>query len=450
MSTNSNGSKLVIAGSGFAGVWAALAAARRRKQLGANVEITVVSPNAFMGMRPRYYEPDLARSKIELSYLFDPVGIEHVCDKVTGIDKAGRYLTLETGRLHYDALIWAIGSAITPPSLDGARHLFSVDTFADAEILSEHLRNLPEKFGGDHSSATVVVVGAGFTGIETATEMVSRLRETFGGTTPARVMLIEKSPTIGPDFGPRARATIATALADMGVEIRVSTTLTSITNESMTLSTGEVIQTRTVVWTGGVRADERARLIGPPADPEGRLRVDATLRVLDSENIWAAGDVAHVLVDGVHPALMSCQHAIPQGKYAGHNAMSWLTGSTMKRYAQSLYLTCLDLGPRGGLVTLGFERDDIVCSGSDGKAFKQFINTDNIYPPLDGNVESMLRAAKPPSGGRTASAFMKWMLRSRLARSSITGRAGSGPAALEEARKRGAPKRQKEARSGGV
>ena len=102
---------------------------------------------------------------------------------------------------------------------------------------------------------------------------------------------------------------------------------------------------------------------------------------------------------------------------------------------QHRYITCLDLGAWGALITEGFDRDNVICSGADGKEFKRFINTSVIYPPLDRNAGSILRAAKPPGGGRLAAALTSLLLRSRLTRSSIARRGGSGPAALEEIRK---------------
>jgi len=219
---------------------------------------------------------------------------------------------------------------------------------------------------------------------------------------------------VGPEFGPHARSIIASALDALGVEIRTSTGVANVSSDSLTTNTGEVIRTHTVVWAAGVRANEAARLVGPAADAHGRLLVDNELRVMGTNGIWAAGDVAHALVDGKRVTMMSCQHAIPLGKHAGHNAMSALAGARSKPYAQHRYITCLDLGAWGALITDGFDRDNVICSGADGKEFKRFINTSVIYPPLDRNAGSILRAAKPPGGGRLAAALTSLLLRSRL------------------------------------
>lgn len=408
---------LVVVGSGFAGVWAALSAARERHALGRedDIEIRVISPHAYLGIRPRFYEAALADTTVELSRIFAPVGVAHVRDRVVGLDPAQRTLALGGGgTLRYDALVWALGSAVVRPSMPGAEHLHSVDTHGEAEALDRHLRRLAAT---PAEPETVVVVGAGFTGLEAATELVDRMKRRFRAP---RVVLVERAGHVAPEFGPDARAVIEAALAALGVEVRTGATVAELTEDRVTLTTGEAIAARTVVWTAGVHAHPATRGLGPPADALGRIAVDANLRV--SEAIWAAGDVARALVDGAQPAAMSCQHALPQGRYAGHNALRALAGRSPKRYEQRLYLTCLDLGAWGALLTCGFDRNRILASGADAKPFKQFINTVAIYPPLDGSAPSLYKAAALPPGGRIAAALTRWAVGSRRVRKLIVAR----------------------------
>lgn len=410
---------LVIVGSGFAGVWAALAAARERRALGLDDEIAirVVSPSRVLGIRPRFYEASLAGTTVELASLFAPVGIEHVHAAAIGLDTQRKTLQLEGNvSLPYDALVWAVGSALMRPALPGAERLYSVDTFADAQALDQHLRALER-------GATVVIVGAGFTGLEAATEMVARVQR-FAG----RVVLLQRSQHVAPDYGPAGRAVIERALDELGVERRTGVTLAEVTADAAILSNGESIATRTVVWTAGVQAHAGTRWLGPAADASGRIAVDDTLRVADG--IWAAGDVARVIVDGTNVAAMSCQHASPQGRYAGHNALRWLAGRAPKRYEQHLYLTCLDLGSWGALITCGFERDRIIAVRDDAKPFKRFINETLIYPPR-GDAEALLRAAAPPPGGRVASTLFRWAVSNRYLRAKIIARATSAQVSRE-------------------
>lgn len=425
---NQSAPRLVVVGSGFAGVWAALAAARNRHETGHAARVTVVSPSATLGIRPRFYEDDLARSQVELTYLFAPVDVRHVRAAVTGIDVGASRLVTNTGPIPYDALVLAAGSTMLAPSIAGAEHVFSVDTHADAVALRRHLDALGAEPGAD----TMVVVGAGFTGIEVAAELIATMRAKLGPK--ARVVLIEKAATIAPDFGPRARAVIEEALESLGIETRTSAGVESVGADSVTLENGERIAARTVVWATGLRASPLGATLGVPVDSLGRLAVDATLRVRELDNVWAAGDTARAQVDATHTAVMSCQHAMPQGRFAGHNAMGWLLGQAPKEYAQRLYLTCLDLGAWGALMTRGFDRNDILCTGADGKAMKRFINTSAIYPPLDGDAASLRKAAKPHAEGALHAAVLGELARLRFVRSAAISGATNGPEALARAR----------------
>jgi NADH dehydrogenase len=428
--TGEHSKRLVVVGGGFAGVWSALAAARRRRELELTdaVAVTVVSPDEFLGIRPRFYEDDLTRLRVPLSRLLPPVGIEHLATTVTGLDIENRVLHTPSGAVAYDALIVATGSELMAPALHGATFLHNVDTFGAAEALALHLGGLADN--RTPGAATAVVVGSGFTGLETAAAMGARLGAALGPKSRPRVVLVEREPEIAPEFGPDARAVIEKALACLGTEVVTSNTVVSVDGRGVVLGDGAEIEAGTVIWAGGVRARPIPGL--PPGwyGPQGRLDVGATLRVPGLDGIWAAGDAARASVDGSHDAMMCCQHAMPQGKYAGYNAMSWLGGSEEKPYEQRLYVTCLDLGPWGALLTTGFGRNKVVAAGPDAKRFKRYINTSAIYPPLDGQPESLLAAAGPPAGGRVASAVLAKVIASSTARSAVMARAVDGPAAL--------------------
>lgn len=193
--------RVLVAGSGFAGLWAALGAARRLDDLGVDsVDVTAVSPKPFHDIRVRNYERDLGPSRIPLSRLLDPVGVGHVTAEVVAVDPAAATVrTADGATLGYDRLVLAVGSRVAKPDIPGlAEFGFDVDTYDAALRLQDHLRSLQR---GDAASATVVVVGAGLTGIETASELPARVADALGpGVTP-RVVLVDRSPHVGSDMG---------------------------------------------------------------------------------------------------------------------------------------------------------------------------------------------------------------------------------------------------------
>ena len=177
-------SRVLVLGSGFAGLWAALGAARRLDELGGPpgaVGVTVVSSQPFHDIRVRNYEADLSACRIPLQNLLDPAGVGHITADVTGIDAAAATVTTADGAsLGYDRLVLALGSRVAKPDLPGlAEFGYDVDTYDGAMRLQAHIRDLAGH-AADPANATAVVVGAGLTGIETASELPGMLSDSVG------------------------------------------------------------------------------------------------------------------------------------------------------------------------------------------------------------------------------------------------------------------------------
>jgi NADH dehydrogenase len=236
-------------------------------------------------------------------------------------------------------------------------------------------------------------VGAGFTGIEVATEMPARLNKA-GLSGDRRVILVDPNPVVGETIGEQARPIVGEALAALGVETRLNVTVTSVDTGSVSLSSGETIPTRTVVWCAGMRASPVAQTIAVEHDRLGRLHVDQFMRVAGATNIFAAGDVAACLVDGEHSSVMSCQFARPMGRFAGNNVVAELLGQPMLPLDIDWYVTVLDLGAWGAVYTVGWDRQ-LSTSGAAAKATKRTINRQRIYPPRNGVRAELLAAAAP-------------------------------------------------------
>lgn len=390
---------VVVIGAGFAGLWAALGAARRLDELGVpagTVDITVLSAQPFHDIRVRNYETELSACRIPLADLLDPVGIAHVAAEVTDIDTGARSVATSGGVAHrYDRLVLASGSHVVKPDIPGlAEFGFDVDTHDGALALRRHLSRLADG-PPTPAAASVVVVGAGLTGVETACELPNRLRALFSrGTLAPRVILVDRNPAVGSDMGDSARPVIEEALSHNGVEIRTAVGVTEVTRRGVSLSSGERLEAATVVWCAGMRASSLTEQLPVPRDGLGRVRVDDYLRVVGVPSVFAAGDVAAARMDDEHLSVMSCQHGRPMGRYAGYNVISDLLGEPMLTLRIPWYVTVLDLGPAGAVYTEGWDRV-VVSTGARAKATKQTINTRRIYPPLSRSRAELLAAAAP-------------------------------------------------------
>jgi NADH dehydrogenase len=392
--------RILVLGGGFAGLWAAVGAARKLDEIGsagAEVEILVVDRNPYHNIRVRNYEIDLNTVAIPLAEVLDPIGVKHRTAEVQSIDVAKQQVVVAARggpeTLAYDRLVLTLGSELVRPDIPGlAVHGFDVDTYAAAVRLNAHVAALATTPASPGRS-TVVVAGAGFTGIEVATEMPRKLALAL----PAdehRVVLVDHNSAVGMTIGAHARPVISAALAALGIEVRLGAKVIAVDATGIALASGEIIPAQTVVWCAGMRASPLAAMLPLARDRLGRAPVDAFMRVVGLANVFAAGDVASGMVDREHCTVMSCQFARPMGRFAGHNVVADLLGRPMLQLQIDWYVTVLDLGTWGALYTVGWDRQ-VCSSGASAKAIKETINQKRIYPPRGGTRKDILAAAAP-------------------------------------------------------
>lgn len=389
--------RIVIVGVGFAGLWSALAAKRlaslTKKE--DKIEVLVIAPEPSLVIRPRLYETNPAALAHPLSSLFADTGIQFIQGVVETIHPETHIVHVRSpagveSKVGYDRLILAAGSSVVKPKeITGLeQYAFDIDSQDSAIKLEAHLVKL-SSFPSSPARDTVVVCGAGFTGIEVAAELPKRLDHIPN----ARVILIEKSGEVGASLGPGPRPIISQALEELGIVAKHGSGVASIDPEGVTLASGEHIKTKTVIWTAGVRATSLTQQIPGDKDTLSRLHVDQNLRVPSADGIYATGDAASVYTDDKgHYALMSCQHALQLGRVSGHNAAAELLGEPLVNYKQSAYITCLDLGSWGAVLTAGWERKPKIA-GDLAKRVKGYINQKIIYPPE--NAQEALIWANP-------------------------------------------------------
>jgi NADH dehydrogenase len=391
---------IVIVGAGFAGMWAALSATRLLAAHGrSNVTVSVLAPQAELRIRPRFYEPNAHQLTAPIGELFKAVGVDFIKGTAQHIDvqqKRIEYVdTLgERQQCAYDKLILASGSGLALPNTPGvAEHAFNVDQIEEAIRLEEHLKSLADR-PASRARNTVVVAGGGFTGIETATEMPARLRAALGDNADIEVIIVDRGDTVGASLGAEIAESIALACTELGVKWRLKSSVVSVDAIGVTLADGQRIDSHTVIWTTGVRASTLTEQIPGERDSLGRLHVDGHLQVIGQPDIFATGDVAHAATDhlGNH-ALMTCQHAIMLGRFAGHNIAAQILGVAPTPYSQPKYVTCLDLGAWGAVYTEGWDRQ-VKLTGQEAKSLKHQINTVWIYPPA-ANRDAAWAAADP-------------------------------------------------------
>ena len=328
---DARGGTLVLGG-GYAGAWVA----RLLGRAGA----TIVGPENFVLFTPLL--PEAASGTLEPRHVVVPLRpmcphAELVLGRVTAVDWDARLARVETDagalELRFRRAVVALGSVSRTLPVPGlADHGHGFKDLADAIALRNHvLRRLeaaeaaPERAEAE-SHLAFVFVGAGYAGVEALAELSDLVEDALRfyprlRAVPRRWVLVDAAPKILPEIPTRLGDYAARELRERGVEIHTGTTLESAEDDAVTLSNGERIATRTLVWTAGVRANPVLGELDLPLDPRGRVLVDPFLRVQGLEHVWALGDCAavpNVATPGVVDPPTS-QHALRQARAVARN-----------------------------------------------------------------------------------------------------------------------------------
>ena len=314
---------IVVIGGGYAGTLAA-----NHLRLRSDVEITLVNPRRVFVERIRLHQL-AARSgtaAVDYSTLLGE-GIRLVVDSAERINSADRRIELTSGAiLDYDYLIYAVGSTgAVPATVPGATEFaYPIAEFEHAERLRDALDEL-------HPDAPVTVVGAGLTGIETASELAERGR---------RVTLV-CGGVLGPSLSGPGRRSVAKWLRRLGVDVLETAAVREVGPDAVVLTDGALLSSAVTVWTAGFGVPELAARSGLRTDELGRLLTDETLTSVDDPHIVAAGDAA---APSDQPLRMSCQAAIPLGAQGANTVLSRIAGTPPAVVNQAFTGQCISIG----------------------------------------------------------------------------------------------------------
>jgi NADH dehydrogenase len=314
---------VVVIGGGYAGTLAA-----NHLRLRSDVEITLVNPRPMFVERIRLHQLAARSGTAAVDYgTLLGEGIRLVVDSAERINSADRQIELASSFvLDYDYLIYAVGSTgAVPPAVPGAVEF----AYPIAEL--EHAERLRGALDELHPGAPVTVVGAGLTGIETASELAGQGR---------RVSLV-CGGVLGPSLSPTGRRSVAKWLRRLGVDVLEMAVVGEVRPEAVVLADGALLSSAVTVWTAGFGVPDLAVRSGLRTDALGRLLTDETLTSVDDPRIVAAGDAA---APSGQPLRMSCQAAIPLGAQAANTVLSRIAGTPPAVVNQAFTGQCVSVG----------------------------------------------------------------------------------------------------------
>jgi NADH:ubiquinone reductase (H+-translocating) len=335
--------RIVIVGGGFAGIGCARALAKHEH----HAEVTLIDRHDYHQFLPLLYQVatfQLSGSDVavDLAKVFDRRdNVEVRLGEVSAVDPDAMRVTLSDGStVDGDYLVLAAGSRANFFNTPGAELAYPLYSLGDALRLRAHVLELFEEAERDPSKAdsgllTLVVVGAGATGTEVAGALADLIRDVMPsrfGDLPdehARIVIVDGGHAVLGPFSPKAHDYASKVLTERGVEIRLGTTVKSITPDHVELSDGDTIATRCVIWGGGIQASPLAASTGLPQGRGGRIDVQEDLTVAGHPHVFVVGDLANIpSPDGrSYPQLGSV--ALQSGQCAAKNILADIDGEEM-------------------------------------------------------------------------------------------------------------------------
>jgi NADH dehydrogenase len=337
---------VIIVGGGFAGVGCA-----RRLAEHEDVRVTVLDRNNYHQFQPLLYQVatcQLASSDITFSLrrLFhEHANVDVKLVEVAAIDPATRTVTTsDGGSFSGDVVVLAAGSQPNFFRTPGAdRHAFPLYSLDHAQRLRSRILGVFEDADRDpelvdRGALNFVVVGGGATGVEIAGALADMIHDTMSveyrdlAVAGAQVHVVDLGHALLAPFSEHAHDYVAKMLHRKGVHVHLGVGVTDVAPGLVTLSDGTTIQTRCVIWGGGIKAPAVAANAGLPQGRGGRIDVLPDLTVDGAPGVYAIGDIANIPTpDGqTHPQLGSV--ALQSGAWTADNIIADFASKPRKSF----------------------------------------------------------------------------------------------------------------------
>ena len=362
--------KVLVLGGGFGGVFAA----KELAKIGRGIfDIELVNNNNYFVFQPLL--PEVAASTIHSSDAVVPLrqllrGIQIRQAEIVGIDFERKVVIVVQGfrripvELRYDELVIALGTTVDLKRFPGLQeHALTMKNLSDAHRLRTHVIGCLEMADVatdpelKQQLLTFVVIGAGFSGVETVAEvneLIHRALRYYPNIKheEINVFLIEYAPRILPTFPADLAAYATKQLEKRGVEVMTGIGTKAATSTAVELADGRLIPTRTILATIGNGPYPLVESLG--LDMQwGRIKTDRLMRVPGKADVWAVGDAALIPLrdapgeDPLAYAPQTAQFGVREGRQLARNLVAKAEGKELKPFAYT---------SKGSLASLGMSK----------------------------------------------------------------------------------------------
>lgn len=356
--------RVVVVGGGFAGVEFIQ---KLFKKTSKDTEITVFEKEGYQTFRTELHKFACERINSQAA----TIPLEKMLDKdVRIVKKAVQKVDLQNKKIYsddtsydYDFLVVAAGSDPNFFGISGMKeNALSFWTFEDAEKINSHIKKIFEEVKNAKDSnekqkmLTFVVGGGGFTGVELMGELMwwmDKLCKDYNvDRKSVKLMIVEALPRILPNVEKADVVNKAIEyMKEHGVEIKTNSMIVNVSPDGLTLKSGEVIPTKTLVWSGGVQGNAFSAQIDLKKDKRGRITVNEYMETSDP-NVYAIGDMASYLDKDNKPMPGLVESAMQSAEIAANNISVLIKGGEKKALDLNLHGNIVYVGKKYGVVNV--------------------------------------------------------------------------------------------------
>ena len=360
--------KLVILGAGFAGL--KLARSLRDQPF----QVILLDKNNFHQFQPLFYQ--VATAGLEPSAISFPLrkifhnskSVTFRMAEVTRLDAERKRVFTDMGYLDYDYLVLALGADTNYFGSENIEYYASpMKTVSEAlyirnKIISNYERAINiERMEDRKSLMNMVIVGGGPTGVELAGAMAELRNNVFPKDYPElsfknmKVVLIEAGPALLGTMSKDSQEHALDYLKGLGVEVMINTKVKDYNGKVVSLESGEVIETDTLLWAAGIKPNKIAGFPDEKYAPNGRIIVDEFSEVPGMPNVYVLGDGSFLKEDRYprgHPQV--AQVALQQAENLSKNLLRILKGKPRKSFRYKDLGSMATVGKKLAVVDLPF------------------------------------------------------------------------------------------------
>jgi NADH dehydrogenase len=376
-----NQKTIVVVGGGYAGI--NLTEALKKEfysEIKEKIRIILIDKNTFHFKKVKLFKAIVNENVSDLQVPLDHFcgsSIEFIQGELTKVNHEEQtiYITKVDGvsfKLNYDQLVLAMGSVLC--DVDSEHGGFALTSIEKAKFIREQLL---KKMDSPNSKLRLAIVGSGITGIETAAELGSWLKNEAEQKViemkNIELFLINDKHRLLNEAPVKISEKLENRLKKHGIDLIHNKRAVKFIENKVFFSDNSQLEADFCLWTVGLKPHPSLSGLGFPLTKEGKLMVDSSYRLVETENIFAIGDCVHV-VDPISGsvAAMSCKEAISQAGQLAKIMKAHLEDYTAPSHQSYPILFCIGLGPNDGFVWAQKWGVDFVLWGKIAEKIREY------------------------------------------------------------------------------